>query len=131
VGDPRTLPLRDRDQIVLEVGPYVRPPSQLSVPASLRTWGCVQQQRDRDDGHDARGKCDEREREAERHAMDRPPRASSDATATTSATAPTASATIASVDVPPPPPSDDTVFTTGAGVSLDSGPDQSTTVPSE
>jgi hypothetical protein len=31
-GDPRTIPLRDRAQIVLEVGPYVRPHSFYLFP---------------------------------------------------------------------------------------------------
>src|SRR5437899_4347193 len=48
---------------------------------------------------------------------------------TTSASPPTAIATIASVDVPPPP-SDDLASITGAGASDDSGPDQLTTEPS-
>ena len=51
----------------------------------------------------------------------------------TIATAPMATkwcATIASVDEPPPP-SDETASTRGAGVSELSGPDQSTTEPSE
>jgi hypothetical protein len=31
-GDPRTLPLRDRDQVVLEVGPYVAPHRRFRFP---------------------------------------------------------------------------------------------------
>jgi hypothetical protein len=31
-GDPRTLALRDRDQIVLEVGPYIRPHRSFRFP---------------------------------------------------------------------------------------------------
>src|SRR5436190_10433608 len=90
----------------------------------------LEEEHHRDDGGHARGECDECEQETRRHAICLPPRARSAAPASTSATAPSARATIESVEVPPPP-TDDTVFTTGAGVSADSGPDQSTTDPSE
>src|SRR5439155_16410672 len=52
------------------------------------------------------------------------------ATATTSASTASASATIPSVLLPPPP-SEAFASIVGAGVSADSGPDQSTTLPSE
>ena len=67
------------------------------------------------------------------HARGRLPRdtdAASAAPASRTPTTPTTSATMASVELPPPP-RDDFASITGAGVSEDSGPDQSTTEPSE
>src|SRR5207248_1421965 len=79
-------------------------------------------------GHDE----EDDERAADRrHVNVRPPvRATNDTAASTAANPETASATIASVELPPPP-SDDFASTVGAGVSDDSGPAQSTTDPSE
>src|SRR5204863_3860477 len=68
---------------------------------------------------------------AARHASARlPDWANKPATATTSASAASATATIPSVLLPPPP-SEDFASIVGDGVSEDSGPAQSTTVPSE
>src|SRR5436190_2646221 len=100
--------------------------------ASLRPRRPVQEQDDDDHGGDAGGQRRDRCEQADRHASGRPPpRTSRPASARNSASAPRATATIASVEVPPPPASEETALMVGAGVSDDSGPDQSTTWPSE
>src|SRR5437867_7224382 len=70
--------------------------------------------------------------QANRHASGRlPDRPTKPAAAATRASTPTARATMANVLLPPPPPREDFASTFGAGESDDSGPAQSTTVPSE
>src|SRR5579864_631289 len=64
------------------------------------------------------------------HVSDRPPRATRAARPTSSAAPASTIATTSSVEVPPPP-IDDSASIVGAGVSDDSGPDQSTIDPSE
>src|SRR4029077_4139257 len=83
---------------------------------------CCGRQRERCDG-------DSRDEPQSLHASVRLPPERSATPASTTPTIPTTSAMIASVELPPPP-IDETASSVGAGVSEDSGPDQSTTDPS-